>query len=174
MAALQEAVSDLTRLATTLAGLYFLVGFVLTLVGSQVAGATGSGADRARALQQGLSMVLLLAAAVSVGPLTRALLSHFFHPGLEAPSPLGEAPLVDLWAELAGLVIRVAVGSGAIVLTVSAVQAGLGLQVARLLGLQLTLARAIGNLLTVLAGLALCLSAAAIAQLLLDRILEAG
>ena len=173
MQALQTSVSGLTRLATALAGVYFLVGFVLTLVQAQIAGATGSGAGRARALQQGLAMVLLLAVAVSVEPLTGSVLDHFYGPGFRAPDPPGAA-LESLWWSLAVLAIRVATGAGAVVLTVAAVHAGLGLQVARLLGLPLTLARALGNLLTILGGLALCLSASALGSLLLRRLLQRG
>ena len=85
MESLQASVSELTRLATALAGLYFLVGFVLTLVQAQVAGATGSGLDRSRALQQGLAMIFLLAVAVAVQPLSGSLIRHFYGSGFQVP-----------------------------------------------------------------------------------------
>ncbi len=175
MPALQALISELTRLATALAGVYFLVGFVLSLVQAQVAGAAGSSLDRSRALQQGLAMILLLSVAVSIGPLTRSLLPAFHGPDFSpVPPPDSAEALVDLWSQLAGLVISLAVGSASVVLTVGVVYAGLGLQVARLLGLPLNLARGLAQLLSVLAGLALSLAAATIGQLLLARILASG
>jgi hypothetical protein len=175
MSALQTLLAELTRLATALAGLYFLVGFVLSLVQSQVAGAAGSSLDRSRALQQGLGMILLLSVAVSIGPLTRSLLPAFYGPGFSpVPPPDSADALITLWSDLAGLVISIAVGSAAVVLSVGAVYAGLGLQIARLLGLPLNLARALGQLLGVLGGLGLSLAAATIGRLLLARILGSG
>ena len=148
-------VGDLVGVLAALGGAYFFIGFVANLVQAQVSSVTGDSIGRARAMQQGLGMVLLLCIAVSVRPLTAGLVSYFYGSGYSAPGVLiSEGGLYALWNQLANMVAYVIVGSGIVFLTAGAVYAGLGLQVARMIGLPMGIGRAFGNLLTILMGLA--------------------
>lgn len=168
---LQGIVMDLVGVFAALGGAYFFVGFVANLVQAQVSTVTGDSIGRARAMQQGLGMVLLLCIAVSVRPLTAALVDHFYGAGYSAPGVLtGEGGIYALWSELANLVAYIIVGGGVVLLTVGAVYAGLGLQVAKLIGLPIGIGRAFGNLLTILMGLAVTVAAIGLSKVLIDVI----
>lgn len=169
MGELGDLVGDLVGILAALGGAYFFVGFVANLVQAQVSSVTGDSIGRARAVQQGLGMVLLLCIAVSVRPLTAGLVGHFYGSGYSAPGVLeSEGGVYALWTELANLVAYIIVGGGVAVMTAGAVYAGLGLQVARLIGLPIGIGRAFGNLLTVLMGLALTVGAASLSRGLVD------
>lgn len=171
MERLQGLVGDLVGMLAALGGAYFFVGFVANLVQAQVSTVTGDSPGRARAMQQGLGMVMLLCIAVSVRPLTSGLLRHFHGSGFSTPDVLSSAGgLYALWGELASLVAYIIVGSGVALLTAGAVYAGLGLQVARLIGLPIGIGRALGNLLAVLMGLALTVAAIGVSRGLLGII----
>lgn len=160
MEELQGIVGDLVGVLAALGGAYFFIGFVANLVQAQVSSVTGDTYGRARAIQQGLGMVLLLCIAISVRPLTSSLVGYFYGSSYSVPSILtSEGGLYSLWNQLATLVAYVTVGSGVTVLTAGAVYAGLGLQVARLIGIPIGIGRAFGNLLTILMGLALTAAA---------------
>jgi hypothetical protein len=171
MEELQGVVGELVGVLAALGGAYFFVGFVANLVQAQVSTVTGDSGGRARATQQGLGMVLLLCIAVSVRPLTAGLISHFYGSGYSPAGILSsEGGLYALWSELANLVVYIIVGGGVVLLTVGAVYAGLGLQVARLIGLPIGMGRAFGNLLAILAGLALTVAAVALSRGLIEII----
>jgi hypothetical protein len=153
---LQGIVGDLVGVLAALGGAYFFVGLVANLVQAQVSTVTGDTIGRARAMQQGLGMVMLLCIAASVGPLTGAVVRYFYGSAFSSPDVLTtEGGIYGLWSQLANLVVYVIMGIGMVMLTVGAVYAGLGLQVAQLIGLPISVARAVGNLLTILMGLAL-------------------
>jgi hypothetical protein len=169
MGELQGIVGELVGVLAALGGAYFFVGFVANLVQAQVSTVTGDSIGRARAMQQGLGMVMLLCIAVSVRPLTAGLIHYFYGSGYSAPGVLSsEGGLYTLWSELANLVAYVIVGSGAVILTAGAVYAGLGLQVARLIGLPIAIGRAFGNMLTILVGLAVTVAATGLSRALID------
>jgi threonine/homoserine efflux transporter RhtA len=171
MGELGGLVGDLVGILAALGGAYFFVGFVANLVQAQVSTVTGDSIGRARAVQQGLGMVLLLCIAVSVRPLTAGLISHFYGSGYSAAEVLeSEGGVYALWTELANLVAYIIVGGGVAVMTAGAVYAGLGLQVARLIGLPIGIGRAFGNLLAVLMGLALTVGAASLSRGLINII----
>lgn len=154
-----------------LGGAYFFVGLVANLVQAQVSTVTGDTIGRARAIQQGLGIVLLLCIAASVGPLTGAVVRYFYGPGFSSPDILTtEGSVYGLWSQLANLVVYVIVGVGMVMLTVGAVYSGLGLQVAQLVGAPIGVARAVGNLLTILMGLALTAAAIGIGKGLMGLI----
>ena len=166
---LQVIVGDLVGVLAALGGAYFFVGFVANLVQAQVSTVTGDSFGRARAMQQGLGMVMLLCIAVSVRPLTAGFIDYFYGSGLSAPGVLtSEGGLYGLWGELVNLVAYIIVGSGVVLLTAGAVYAGLGLQVARLIGLPIGIGRAFGNLLTILMGLAVTVAAIGLSRGLVD------
>ncbi len=160
MEKLQGIVGELVGVLAALGGAYFFVGFIANLVQAQVSTVTGDSIGKARALQQGIGMVMLLCVAVSVGPLTSGLVRHFYGSGFSSPSVLtSEGSIYSLWSELASMVAYIIVGSGMVLLTVGAVYAGLGLQVAKLIGMPIGVGRAAGNLITVIMGLALTAAA---------------
>lgn len=172
---LQEIVGDLVGVLAALGGAYCFVGLVANLVQAQVSTVTGDSIGRARAMQQGLGMVMLLCIAVSVRPLTAAVVGHFYGEGFSAPAVLdSEAGVYVLWSELANLVAYVIVGSGVVLLTVGAVYSGLGLQLAKLIGLPIGVGRAAGNLITILAGLAVTLLAIGLSKGLIEIVFKAA
>jgi len=89
---LQGVVGDLVGVLAALGGAYFFVGLVADLVQAQVSTVTGDTIGRARAIQQGLEMVLLLCIAASVGPLTGAVVRYFYGSGFSAPDVLDREP----------------------------------------------------------------------------------
>ena len=88
MEKLQGIVGELVGILAALGGAYFFVGFIANLVQAQVSTVTGDSIGKARALQQGIGMVMLLCVAVSVGPLTSGLVRHFYGSGFSSPSVL--------------------------------------------------------------------------------------
>ncbi len=173
MEKLQGIVGELVGVLAALGGAYFFVGFIANLVQAQVSTVTGDSIGKARALQQGIGMVMLLCVAVSVGPLTSGLVRHFYGSGFSSPSVLtSEGSIYSLWSELASMVAYIIVGSGMVLLTVGAVYAGLGLQVAKLIGMPIGVGRAAGNLITVIMGLAVTAAALGLSKGIIDIIFQ--
>ena len=175
MEKLQGIVGELVGVLAALGGAYFFVGFIANLVQAQVSTVTGDSIGKARALQQGIGMVMLLCIAVSVGPLTSGLVRHFYGSGFSSPSVLtSEGSIYSLWSELASMVAYIIVGSGMVLLTVGAVYAGLGLQVAKLIGMPIGVGRAAGNLITVIMGLALTAAALGLSKGIIGIIFQSA
>jgi hypothetical protein len=175
MEKLQGIVGELVGILAALGGAYFFVGFVANLVQAQVSTVTGDSIGKARALQQGIGMVMLLCIAVSVGPLTSGLVRHFYGSGFSSPSVLtSEGSIYSLWSELANMVAYIIVGSGMVLLTVGAVYAGLGLQVAKLIGMPIGVGRAAGNLITVIMGLAVTAAALGLSKGIIGIIFQSA
>jgi len=175
MEKLQGIVGELVGVLAALGGAYFFVGFIANLVQAQVSTVTGDSIGKARALQQGIGMVMLLCVAVSVGPLTLGLVRHFYGSGFSSPSVLtSEGSIYSLWSELASMVAYIIVGSGMVLLTVGAVYAGLGLQVAKLIGMPIGVGRAAGNLITVIMGLALTAAALGLSKGIIGIIFQSA
>ncbi|MGB2896601.1 MAG: hypothetical protein WBB65_10630 [Anaerolineales bacterium] len=175
MEKLQGIVGELVGILAALGGAYFFVGFIANLVQAQVSTVTGDSIGKARALQQGIGMVMLLCVAVSVGPLTSGLVRHFYGSGFSSPSVLtSEGSIYSLWSELASMVAYIIVGSGMVLLTVGAVYAGLGLQVAKLIGMPIGVGRAAGNLITVIMGLAVTAAALGLSKGIIGIIFQSA
>ena len=175
MEKLQGIVGELVGILAALGGAYFFVGFIANLVQAQVSTVTGDSIGKARALQQGIGMVMLLCVAVSVGPLTSGLVRHFYGSGFSSPSVLtSEGSIYSLWSELASMVAYIIVGSGMVLLTVGAVYAGLGLQVAKLIGMPIGVGRATGNLITVIMGLAVTAAALGLSKGIIGIIFQSA
>jgi hypothetical protein len=175
MEKLQGIVGELVGILAALGGAYFFVGFIANLVQAQVSTVTGDSIGKARALQQGIGMVMLLCIAVSVGPLTSGLVRHFYGSGFSSPSVLtSEGSIYSLWSELASMVAYIIVGSGMVLLTVGAVYAGLGLQVAKLIGMPIGVGRAAGNLITVIMGLAVTAAALGLSKGIIGIIFQSA
>ena len=88
MEKLQGIVGEIVGILAALGGAYFFVGFVANLVQSQISTVTGDSIGRAREIQQGIGMVMLLCVAVSVGPLTSGLVRNFYGSGFSSPNVL--------------------------------------------------------------------------------------
>lgn len=168
---LRQIVSEFVAIITTIGGIYFFVGFVVNLAQAQIGSVTGDTLGRARALQQGIAMVILLCIAVSIGPLTESITEHFDTLGAKQGPQTKEA-MITFWTSLAKTIVSAVTGISITVLTVSAVFNGFGLQVSKMIGLPTGIARSAGNLITVIIGLALSITAVSIAQGILDAVIK--
>ncbi len=168
---LRQVIAELVAIITTIGGIYFFVGFVVNLAQTQISSVTGDTLGRARALQQGISMVILLCIAVSIGPITDSITAHFDAIGaMQAPQT--KENLIVFWSSLAKMIVSAITGISITLLTVSAVFNGFGLQVSKMIGLPIGIARSTGNLIAVVIGLALSITAVAIAQGILDVVIN--
>ena len=165
MEKLQGTVSELVTVFAALGGIYFFVAMVLNLAQAQLSSSTGDVIGHARALQQGIAMVILLSIAVSWKPITDAIVHHFYGPGFASPSiPDTGASVYEIWRQLANMIVRVAIGGSGTFLTVSAVYSGAGIQLARSAGMSAGMARSMGKFVAVVAGGVLTLSSVVIAN----------
>jgi hypothetical protein len=168
---LRSIVSDLVGIFTTLGGIYFFVGFVVNLAQAQVASVTGDTLGRARALQQGITTVILLCIALSVGSISSSIVEYYQEVN-SIGNPGTREAVIGFWGNLASLIVTAVTGISITILTVSAVFSGLGLQISKLIGLPIGIARSAGNLITILIGLALSIAAISIARTILDAVME--
>ena len=171
MDALQRIVAELVAIITTIGGIYFFIGFVVNLAQAQITSVTGDTQGRARALQQGITTVILLCVAVSVGPISKSISAHFNTIG-SMENVQSKETLIAFWTSLANMIVAAVTGISITLLTVSAVFNGFGLQVSKLIGLPLGIARSTGNLITIIIGLAISITAISIAQGILDAVIK--
>jgi len=171
MGELRGIVSDFVSIIATLGGMYFFAGFVINLIQSQVSSVTGDIQGRARAMQQGVAMVILLCIAVSVHPISRSFTDYITLIG-DSSTPVDKASLIGFWGSIVNLVVIGATGVSITLLTVSAVFNGLGLQVSRMLGIPADMSRSAGNLITIIIGIAFTLSAVTISRTILNEVLK--
>ncbi len=168
---LHQVVAEFVGIITTIGGVYFFVGFVVNLAQAQITAVTGDTLGRARALQQGITTVILLCIAVSVGPVTKSIADHFNTLGT-LHDPQGKQTLIAFWSSLAKMIVTAVTGISITLLTVSAAFNGFGLQVSKMIGLPIGIARSAGNLITIIIGLALSIAAISIAQGILDAVIQ--
>lgn len=164
MQALSATVGELVSLVSGLIALYFFVSLVVNLAQAQVSTATGDVIGHARALQQGVASVILLAVAGSAGVLV---------PGLQAYLSPGSAPQTasaafSIWEGLARFVVGVVLGGTGVLTTVAVVFAGLGAQSSHLLGSPVVLARSMGRMAILIAGGILTLSSVLLSNWLMS------
>jgi hypothetical protein len=124
MQSLSVTVGELVSLVSGLIALYFFVSLVVNLAQAQVSTATGDVVGHARALQQGVASVILLAVAGS---------SHVLIPALQAylspeSVPQTARAAFSVWEGLARFVVAVVLGGTGVLTTVAVVFAGLGTQ----------------------------------------------
>ena len=124
-----------------------------------------------RALQQGITTVILLCIAVSAGPIAESISAHFNTLG-GMESMQSRQTLITFWGSLANMVVTAITGISITLLTVSAVFNGFGLQVSKMIGLPIGVARSAGNMVTIIIGLALSLAAVSIARGILDAVIK--
>jgi hypothetical protein len=173
MEAFQNSVLDLVQVFVALGGIYFSVALVLNLAQAQLASATGDSIGHARALQQGIAMVILLSIAVSVKPLAGAIAPYFYGANFEARNAVTDLnSAFEVWRQLANFVVRLAIGGGGIFLTISAVYSGAGMQLAKAAGMPVGVARAVGKFGMAVGGGILTLLSMVIANGLLKLIFQ--
>jgi len=161
----QGTVSELVTVFVALGGIYFFVGLVLNLAQAQLSSATGDVIGHARALQQGIAMVILLSVAVSWKPITEALAPYFYSAGFSSPNVADTGKeIYAVWEHLAKMVVFLAIGGAGTFLTVSAVYSGAGIQLAQSAGMPAGMARMVGKFGTIAAGGLLTLSSVFIAN----------
>jgi len=166
-----KAVSELVKIFVALGGIYFSVALVLNLAQAQLASATGDTIGHARALQQGIAMVILLSVAVSWEPLVSVIAPYFYSGSLEAKTVISSgAQAYEIWRQLANIIIRLAIGGGGIFLTINAVYSGLGIHMAKAAGMSAGMAQAVGRLGTAVGGGVLTVMSMVIANGLLKII----
>ncbi len=154
MQALNASVADLVALITAIIALYFLVGLVVNLAQAQLSVGTGDTMGHARALQQAIAMVILLAIAASARSLIPALQSYL-QPGGNPPST---GDIIRIWKGIAQFVVTVVIGGVGIFTTVGAVYAGLGAQANMALGVPGGAARSMSRFLVLVGGMILTVS----------------
>ena len=161
----QGTVSELVTVFVALGGIYFFVGLVLNLAQAQLSSATGDVIGHARALQQGIAMVILLSVAVSWKPITETLSPYFYSAGFSSPNVADSGEEVyAVWEHLAMMLVYLALGGAGTFLTVSAVYSGVGIQLAQSAGMPAGTARMVGKFGTIAAGGLLTLSSVFIAN----------
>jgi hypothetical protein len=166
-----KIVSELVQVFVALGGIYFAVALVLNLAQAQLASATGDTIGHARALQQGIAMVILLTIAVSVKPLVGTIAPYFYGSNFEPKTVIDNGILAyEAWRQLANIIVHLAIGCGGIFLTINAVYSGAGIQLAKAAGMSVSMARAVGKLGAAVGGGVLTLLSIVIANGLLKLI----
>lgn len=150
MQALSVTVGELVSLLSGLIVLYFFVSLVVNLAQAQVSTATGDVIGHARALQQGVASVILLAVAGSSTALIPALQAYLSPESV----PQTAQAAFSIWEGLVRFVVAVVLGGTGVLTTVAVVFAGLGAQSSHLLGSPTMMARSISRItILVLGGL---------------------
>lgn len=164
MQALSVTVGELVSLASGLIALYFFVSLVVNLAQAQVSTATGDVIGHARALQQGVASVILLAVAGSSTVLIPALQVYL------SPESVPQTARVafSVWEGLARFVVAVVLGGTGVLTTVAVVFAGLRAQSSHLLGAPVVLARSISRVAVLIAGGILTLSSVLLSNWLMS------
>jgi hypothetical protein len=173
MEAFQNTVLDLVQVFVALGGIYFSVALVLNLAQAQLASATGDTIGHARALQQGIAMVILLSVAVSVKPLAGAIAPYFYGANFAAENVITDLDSAyEVWRQLANIVVRLAIGGGGTFLTINAVYSGAGIHLAKAAGMPVGMSQAVGKLGMAVGGGVLTLLSMVIANGLLRLIFQ--
>ena len=173
MEAFQNTVLDLVQVFVALGGIYFAVALVLNLAQAQLASATGDSIGHARALQQGIAMVILLSIAVSVKPLAEAIAPYFYGANFTAPNVVTNFnSAYEVWRQLANIIVRLAIGGGGTFLTINAVYSSAGIHLAKAAGMPVGVAQAVGRLGVAVGGGVLTLLSMVIANGLLKLIFQ--
>jgi len=128
MSELISVVGQVTKLLTALIAIYFAVGLVINIAQAQLASGTGDTLGYARALQQGVVMVVLIALTASMPSIIEFLQSRFGN----AVETAGGA--VRIWKAIAQLVISTVVGGAAIYTVVVSVWSSVSVQAGMVMG----------------------------------------
>ena len=135
MPELYAAVANLVRIFSFAIALYFFVGLVVNMAQAHLAGATGDTIGYARALQQGIAMVIMLAMAVNANAIAD-FLETLLSPASDNPALAEDAAwIASTWRILAKIVVTVVLGGVGAFTTVSVVWAGVGAQFSNVAGM---------------------------------------
>jgi len=167
---LMVSVKDGVGIITAAIGGLFFIGFVYNLAQAQMSNLTGDTMGRARAVQQGITLVIFLCIAVLVNPVTEQLQTKFdqhHNSRLVATNQV-----FNLWEDLVKFLVYLIIGVTITVLGVGAVYNGVGLQISRAVGLPADYSRSIGNLITIIIGIVLTLLSITMADSLVHLAFE--
>lgn len=164
MQALSSTVGELVSWVSALIALYFYVSLVVNLAQAQVSTATGDPVGHARALQQGVASVILLAVAASSNALVPALQSYLSPESI----PQTASAAFSVWEGLARMVAVVVLGGTGVLTSVAVVFAGLGAQSSHILGAPAAFARSISRMAVLIGGGILALSSVLLSNWLIS------
>lgn len=128
---LYDQSTEFSRFIVTGISIAFGVGFLINLVRAQLARGTGDRLGYARALQQGLGMVILLALAANVELISAGLLA--IGSGINT-DPSDPVLVYNVWESLAKFFMTAILGGAGIYTTVSALGAGMAGQLSLITG----------------------------------------
>lgn len=164
MEQLAGVVKDVVGVVAALTSAYFFVGFITNIAQAQMSSLTGDPMGRARAIQQGITMVFFLCLAGLVKPFTNQLQYYF-----NAPYNFSDAEgLYIFWEYITKLLVHTLIGITVTVLAVGAVYNGVGIQVSRIVGLPAGISRSMGNIITIIIGIVITLAAISFANALVE------
>ncbi len=159
--------TEFSRFIITGISIAFGVGFLINLVRAQLARGTGDRLGYARALQQGLGMVILLALAGNVELISAGLFA--IGSGIN-PDPSDPVLVYSVWESLAKFFITAILGGAGIYTTVSALGAGMAGQLSLLSGSPTGVAQVLSNGLVLIGGGLLTLMAVLFANSLIAAV----
>mgnify|MGYP006291833153 CR=1 FL=1 len=165
--ALYRQSAETARVIASGIALAFGVGFLLNLSRAQLARGTGDHLGYARALQQGLGMVIVLALAANVEPIAagfRAIAS-----GIDA-DPASPTLLTGVWEALARFFTSSVLGAAGVYTTVSAVGSGMAAHLSSLTGSPAGVSRTIASGLILAGGGILTLTSVLLANSLITAV----
>jgi len=139
---LYEKSAAIAQVITTGVSLAFGVGFLLNLTRAQLARGTGDTLGYARALQQGLGMVILLALSANVEVIAGGL--YAIGAGIDA-DPNSPTLLTGIWEQLARFFTSSILGGAGVYTTVSAIGSGMGAHLSSITGTPAGISRTISN-----------------------------
>ncbi len=166
---LYEQSTEMARVIVAGISVAFGVGFLLNLVRAQLARGTGDALGYSRALQQGLGMVILLALAANIVPLSDGL--RQIGTGIDA-NPGSPADLYAVWEALARFFISALLGGAGIYTTVSAIGSGMAGHLATITGSPTGVSRVLSNGVILIGGGLLTILSVIIAGSMLDVVFK--
>lgn len=160
---------EMAQVITTGISIAFGVGFLLNLVRAQLARGTGDRLGYSRALQQGLGMVILLALAGNIVPITDGL--------REIGSGIGTNPdsssnLYAVWEALARFFVTAILGGAGVYTTVSAIGSGMAAHISSITGSPTGVSNVLSNGVVLVGGGLLTLMSILFANSMIDVVLH--
>ena len=167
---MEEFIQVSASIASVLIGgisILFFVGLVVNFAQAQLAGGTGDAIGYARAVQQTIAMVVLLAIAANADTIG-SFITGLASPVTGAP---GTAWLTAAWKGLARIVVSTVLGGTVVFTAVSVVFSALGSQASSTVGSARGMSTALLKIGVLLGGAILAIGSIVIANGILDKIL---
>ena len=159
--------AEMAKVIITGISIVFGVGFLINLSRAQLARGTGDHLGYSRALQQGISMVILLALAAN----TELIAAGLYTIGSGIDSDPGSSALVTgIWEELAKFFSAAILGGAGVYTTVSAIGSGMAGNLSTIVGSPTGLSSTISNGIILIGGGILTLMSILIANSVISAI----